>query len=71
VLLHLAPGVTAHDRKKITRALNSSESYCLPYLEFSFVHHILPFSSNCAEEHFRSKSPLLFDKPRHLHVPIV
>jgi len=30
------PVVTAHDRKKLTRTQNSSESYCLLYLEFSF-----------------------------------
>jgi len=49
------PVATAHDHKELTRALNSSGSYRLLYLEFSFVHHILPLSSNCAEDDFRSK----------------
>ena len=64
------PVVTAYDRKKLTRALNSSENYCHLYLEFSFAHQILPFTSNCAVDDSISKSPLLFNKPRRLHVPI-
>ena len=61
-----SPVVTAHDRNRLTRALYSSESYCLLFQRFNFVHHNLPFSSNFAENYFRSESPLLFDEPVHL-----